>query len=186
MEILGGVNSLFEVVGKVSDGFNQIREIQKNRDAYIRLIYMEVRKNLDMFKELDMSAIDDQDIGSKNLTAFLNNLHTEMLETIFLGDSNHELFKTLKDLKVQDKGNKSEQVGDSVLMSVSFIISKIANLRQLNSSYVVGHNIYKPFKISTRLKNIRKRLITVVVSLSELEAVIPIRPLKDKENDTSI
>jgi hypothetical protein len=188
--VIAGVRDVgLPIVEATIERIGKYRKLKAEKETYIRLIYLEVIRNLEAFEVFNFDAISGAKLDDRSLKVFLGLLSTEMLEGIFYGgeaEADSHVYNELagkkgyfrnKDSKLFRLNEKGEEVEaknsfyEHVLQAISFVITKIAILKQLEKLSVDDQEAIKKVNLKIRLVNIQKRLQMIKSKFNEFDDI---------------
>jgi hypothetical protein len=168
-----------DTVSLVLDKLEKWKRLREQADAAIRLLYLEVCRDLELLSVL----IDDKEkeVGwdDPRVLFFLSRFETSVMEMVLLGSEGEAVYK-----KLSAKGRvalipdivglreKRSQRYENVLQALRFVFVKVDLLRKLAGEG--DHGLLKRVKVIERMKNIEARLLLAKRVLGEMEENKPI------------
>lgn len=180
--------SSLNLIDKVIDKIGKYKQIKKDTTTFLRLLYLEVLKNIEILNVIDFKAYKSLPANDPNIKSLMKLLDTSISEAVFYKEDdtkNADLYEKLrKQGQVKNKERKLVKLEDgqerlvkgkfiyeNVLQAISFVVVKIDLLRELSELKDEELEIIKPMKIDTRLLNINQRLLMIKSSLDKMSEV---------------
>ncbi len=172
-------NKSIEFIDTVIEKIEKYQKIRQDTTAYLRLLYLEIDNNLEVFKTINFESFAGIKVNDARVKTILKLLQTDMSESIFYksaDNSNTQLYDKLKKKgKVDNKGQelvKTSAKGievkanksflyENVLQAVSFVVTKIALMKKYCYLTDEELDILKPIRLKSRLININQRLLMI-------------------------
>lgn len=173
------INTGIKLISILAQKAEKYQKISEEEAAFLRMLYLEVVNNLEVFQAIDIDKFQDAKVTDEEVKLLLELLHTEMLEGVFYiepkEDSN--LYKTLKksgrfkETSAEGTNKNTESIAqnryESVLQAISFVVVKINLLKKCSQLNEDQLSILKKLRLKTRLSNIEQRLVMVKKKLAE-------------------
>ncbi|MBN2523197.1 MAG: hypothetical protein JXB24_07965 [Bacteroidales bacterium] len=172
-------NKSIEFIDTVIEKIEKYQKIKQDITAYLRLLYLEIDNNLEVFKTINFESFVNTKVNDDKVKTILKLLRTDMAESIFYkskDSSNTQLYDKLKkkgkvDNKAQElvrttpkgtevKANKSF-LYENILQAISFVVTKIEVMNKYAVLSDKELDILKPVRIKSRLININQRLLMI-------------------------
>jgi hypothetical protein len=172
-------NKSIEFIDTVIEKIEKYQKIKQDITAYLRLLYLEIDNNLEVFKTINFESFVNTKVNDDKVKTILKLLRTDMAESIFYkskDSSNTQLYDKLKkkgkvDNKAQElvrttpkgtevKANKSF-LYENILQAISFVVTKIEVMNKYAVLTDKELDILKPVRIKSRLININQRLLMI-------------------------
>lgn len=176
-----GPGEIINTTVSMIEQFNNWRQMRKDIDAVIRLLYLESARNINLLEALNYegkSLKSDDDAYKK--AALL--LETEILNMIFLeGKKSSRIFKIMEkmsDIELEDEDGTSETEKRHTLNALSFIYIKIWTLKKLVQLETKGKAL-KSIRYRNRMKNILSAYHSVLRNLKDMDEIAPLLQEKD-------
>lgn len=180
-------NSL-NLIDKLIDKIDKYKQIKKDTTTFLRILYLEVLKNIEILNVIDFKAYKSLPANDPNLKSLIKLLETSVAEAVFYKEDNTknaDLYEKLrKQGQVKNKERKLVKLEDgqerlvkgkfiyeNVLQAISFVVVKIDILNELSGLKDEELEILKPIKIDIRLLNINQRLLMIKSSLDKMPEV---------------
>jgi hypothetical protein len=176
------------LIDKLIDKMDKYKQIKKDTTTFLRLLYLEVLRNIEILNVIDFKAYKSLNPNDPNIKSLIKLLETSVAEAIFYKEDNTKnanLYEKLrKQGQVKNKERKLMKLEDgqerlvkgkfiyeNVLQAISFVVVKIDLLRELTELKNEELEILKPIKIDVRLLNINQRLLMIKSSLDKMSEV---------------
>ena len=176
------------LIDKLIDKMDKYKQIKKDTTTFLRLLYLEVLRNIEILNVIDFKAYKALNPNDPNIKSLIKLLETSVAEAIFYKEDNTKnanLYEKLrKQGQVKNKERKLMKLEDgqerlvkgkfiyeNVLQAISFVVVKIDLLRELSELKNEELEILKPIKIDVRLLNINQRLLMIKSSLDKMPEV---------------
>ena len=176
------------LIDKLIDKMDKYKQIKKDTTTFLRLLYLEVLRNIEILNVIDFKAYKALRPNDPNIKSLIKLLETSVAEAIFYKEDNTKnanLYEKLrKQGQVKNKERKLMKLEDgqerlvkgkfiyeNVLQAISFVVVKIDLLRELSELKNEELEILKPIKIDVRLLNINQRLLMIKSSLDKMPEV---------------
>ncbi len=172
-------NKSIEFIDTVIEKIEKYQKIKQDITAYLRLLYLEIDNNLEVFKTINFESFVNTKVNDDKVKTILKLLQTDMAESIFYkskDSSNTQLYDKLKkkgkvDNKAQElvrttpkgtevKANKSF-LYENILQAISFVVTKIEVMKKYAVLSDKELDILKPVRLKSRLININQRLLMI-------------------------
>jgi len=180
--------SSINLIDKLIDKMDKYKQIKKDTTTFLRLLYLEVLRNIEILNVIDFKAYKSLNPNDPNIKSLIKLLETSVAEAIFYKEDNTKnanLYEKLrKQGQVKNKERKLMKLEDgqerlvkgkfiyeNVLQAISFVVVKIDLLRELSELKNEELEILKPIKIDVRLLNINQRLLMIKSSLDKMPEV---------------
>ena len=156
--------------------FNNWKQLRKDIDAVIRLLYLESMRNVNLLESLDFEKrnIKTDDDGFKKISLMLE---TDVLDLLFLeGRKSSKLFRIMEkmsDLELEEEDDFTAGNGRHTLNALSFIYIKIWTLKKLIVLDTKGRAL-KNIRYRSRIKNILSAYDIVLKNLREMDEIKPL------------
>lgn len=156
--------------------FNNWRQLRKDIDAVIRLLYLESMRNVNLLEALnyDSRGIRTDDDAFKKIILLLE---TGVLDMIFLeGKKSSRIFKLMEkmsDIELEDEDGIDENEGRHTLNALSFIYIRIWAVKRLVSLETKGKAL-KSIRYRNRIKNILSAYNIVLMNLRDMDEIQPL------------
>jgi len=170
------INSTFKVYQQFSDW----RQFNKDKDAILRLLYLESMRNINLISTLnfDNKSIRTDDDAYKKIALLIE---TDILNLVFLdGKKSTKLFSVMNDISqigLEDEDPDNQENNKNSLNALAYLYVKIWTLKKLSSFDSKGKAL-KSVRFRARLKNIYEIYYNFAGSLRTLDEI---RPLLTKE-----
>ena len=170
-EIIDSAASLLE-------RFNNWRQLKKDINAVLRLLYLESMRNVNLLACLNLdnnkNIKPDDDAFIKAAMA----IETDMLELIFLeGKKSSRLFKAIEDMRdeeLEDEDTNTHDINNRHTMNaLGFIYIKVWTIKKL-ASLNSGGKAIKTIRYRARLKNILTAYNVVLRNLRDMDEIRPL------------
>jgi hypothetical protein len=176
------------IIDKLIDKIDKYKQIKKDTTTFLRLLYLEVLKNIEILNVINFKTYKSLKANDPNIKSLINLLETSVAEAIFYKEDNTKnagLYEKLrKQGQVKNKERKLVKLEDglervvkgkfiyeNVLQAISFVVVKIDLLREISNLKDEELDILNPIKIDVRLLNINQRLLMIKSSLDKMPEV---------------
>jgi hypothetical protein len=176
------------LIDKLIDKMDKYKQIKKDTTTFLRLLYLEILRNIEILNVIDFKAYKSLNPNDPNIKSLIKLLETSVAEAIFYKEDNTKnanLYEKLrkqgqvknKERKLMKLENGQERlvkgkfIYENVLQAISFVVVKIDLLRELSELKNEELEILKPIKIDVRLLNINQRLLMIKSSLDKMTEV---------------
>ncbi|MBI9053551.1 MAG: hypothetical protein JEY96_07015 [Bacteroidales bacterium] len=180
--------SSLTLIDKLIDKIDKYKQIKQDTTTFLRLLYLEVLKNIEILNVIDFKAYKSLHPNDPNIKSLIKLLETSVAEAIFFKEDNTKnanLYEKLrKQGQVKNKERKLVRLEDgqerlvkgkfiyeNVLQAISFVVVKIDLLSELSELKDEELEILRPIKIDIRLLNINQRLLMIKSSLDKMPEV---------------
>jgi hypothetical protein len=178
-----------DLIDTIVEKIEKYRKIKQDSTAYLRLLYLEVITNLEVFQTIEYKQFEKISVNDNRTKTILSLIQTEILESVFYKSSDTattELFDKLKKRgKVNNRNNELIHAGEhgddvkvnrsfiyeNVLQAISFVVTKIELLNKYSKLNDTELTIVRPIKIKTRLVNIHQRLLMIKNVMDNMDEI---------------
>lgn len=172
-------NKSIEFIDTVIEKIDKYQKIRQDTTAYLRLLYLEIDNNLEVFKTINFESFAGIKVNDAKVKTIIKLLHTDMSESIFYKSAdnpNTQLYEKLKKKgKVDNKGQELVRTSakgtevkanksflyENILQAISFVVTKITLMKKYSCLTDEELDILKPIRLKSRLININQRLLMI-------------------------
>ena len=178
-----------DILDSAIDKFDKYKQIKQDTTTYLRLLYLEVINNLEVFSTIDLDQFTSAQANAPEVQTLMKLVQTEIAEGVFYKggeNANQQLYERLKkrgQIKNRDKQSvTNNKQGDEVkvnksytyeniLQAISFVVTKIEVMRKYAELSDDELKVMKTIRLRSRLINIHQRLRMIKNSLDQMDEV---------------
>ncbi|MBN1498615.1 MAG: hypothetical protein JW982_00535 [Spirochaetes bacterium] len=171
-----GASTALDIITTITTQLEKWKQVRENTGSVIRLLYLEVSKNIELLSILTDSTDNHITCSSDDFMFFLKNFETSVIEMILCGKEETDVFNLLKkkgkirdDNEILEKQTRKVQKYENVLQAMRFVYIKIDLLKKL-SALNEKNNLVKNIRTYERLKNIELRLVLIKNIIGEIDS----------------
>lgn len=176
-------NKSLEFIDIVIQKISKYQKIKQDTTAYLRLLYLEVVNNLEVFETINFDKYSSLKPNDEKVKTILKLLQTDIAESIFYksaDDTNAELYEKLKKKgKIEGRTTESSRnsenpeksIYENVLQAISFVVTKIEVMRKYSLLSDNELDILKNMNFKTRLININQRLAMIKKTMDSFDEI---------------
>ena len=186
---IGIANKTVSLIDTLIVKIEKYQKLRQDTTTYLRLLYLEVINNLEVFNTIDIAKFNNIKAGDPKLKLFLKLIHTEISESVFFKSSdnlNADLYEKLKKKgKVIDSVNKSIKTAsntakstnnskiayENILQALSFVVTKVEIIKKYSNLEENETDILIAMKFNERLKNIKNRLNLIKKIMDDFDEI---------------